>query len=439
MNIKNRLLTALWVAGMAACGGGTAVGPTLPNAQEQLDNLNAKYDSNSNQSTSAAVPGASTESIQSIFMDELTTGAEEIIADVVTYYQKSFFLENAIETDTSQNANGNTIVTVRHEAHGLHIGDKVTVKNPVQDANGIAPASLSKSNPITAVTPDTYQLSVQGSANQSGLANMDVSVDYLIRGCIGKYNSIGSTISTKINSNKIENLEVFYTTLTVAQAMQGCAPEFYGENITTKYYKKIDSGYELVAQNVDGGDYSMVYGRWVLPSVGLNSTPAPAPVPPAAPASASASAPASAPASASAVDTLAGNIGKLVNYQDTKKLQNNGYTLVSYRIAPDTASSVFVIITLKNYSNADTLMTTEVNIYAKAAKGYQLIKRQIDYNNALRNRVEISKFTTPPDIASFATKNGFSAAKAEDIKLKCKSMLFLNCAQNYMPLAYVFE
>ncbi len=434
MNIKNMLLTALWVVGMVACGGGTAVGPTLPSAQAQLDNLNTKYDSNTNQPTSAAVPGASTESIQSIFMDELTTGAEEIIADVATYYQKSFFLKNALETDTSQNANGNTIVTVHHEAHGLHIGDKVTIKNPVQNANGIAPASLSKSNPITAVTPDTYQLSVQGSANQSGLANMDVSVDYLIRGCIGKYNSIGSTISTKINSNKIENLEVFYTTLTVAQAMQGCTPKYY-EGITTKYYKKIGNGYELVAQNVDGGDYSMVYGPWVLPSVGLNSTPAPAP--PAAPASASASA--SAPASASAVDTLAGNIGKLVNYQNTKKLQNNGYTLVSYQIAPDTVSSVFVIITLKNYSSTDTLMTTEANIYAKAAKGYQLIKRQIDYNNALRNRIEISKFTTPPDIVSFATKNGFSAANAADIKLKCKSMLFLNCAHNYMPLAYVFE
>jgi hypothetical protein len=108
MNIKNMLLTALWVAGMAACGGGTAVGPTLPSAQAQLDNLNAKYDSNSNQPTSAAVPGASTESIQSIFMDELTSGAEEIVADVVTYYQKSFFLKNAIEK--AQMAYGDSIV-----------------------------------------------------------------------------------------------------------------------------------------------------------------------------------------------------------------------------------------------------------------------------------------------------------------------------------------
>jgi len=242
---------------------------TLPTTQTQLDNLNAKYDSNNNQSSSAAVQGGSTESIQSIFMAELTSGAKEIIADVVTYYQKSFFLKNAIETDTAKNANGSTTITVHHDAHGLHIGDRVTFRNAMLDANGISPASLNKSFQITAVTSDTYQLVVQGSANQVGLANMDVSVDYLIANCIGKYSSLESSISPKINSIKIENLDVFFTTSTVAQAMRGCAPE-YGESVTTKYYKKIAGGYELVAQNVAAGDYSMVYGAWKLPRVGLS-------------------------------------------------------------------------------------------------------------------------------------------------------------------------
>ena len=122
-----------------------------------------------------------------------------------------------------------------------------------------------------------------------------------------------------------------------------------------------------------------------------------------------------------------------------KKLQKNGYTLVSYRIAPDTASSVFLIITLKNYSNSDALMTTETDIYAKADTGYQLVKRQIDYNNELRIRVEISKFAIPPDIVSVATKNGFSDAKAADIKLKCKDMLFVSCTYTYMPLVNIFD
>ena len=132
--------------------------------------------------------------------------------------------------------------------------------------------------------------------------------------------------------------------------MRGCIPEFYGENITKKYYKKIPTGYELVAQNVDAGDYSMVYGAWKLTGEGLSS----------------------------ASDKLSGNIGKLINYADTRKLQNNGYTLVSYQIAPDTASSVFIIVSLKNYGSNDVLMTTETNIYGKAATGYQLIKRQIN-------------------------------------------------------------
>ena len=84
-------------------------------------------------------------------------------------------------------------------------------------------------------------------------------------------------------------------------------------------------------------------------------------------------------------------------------------------------------------------MTTETNIYAKATTGYQLIKRQIDYNNPLRNRVEITNFATPPDIVNFAIKNGFTDAKAADIKIRCKGMLFLSCAHDYIPLAYVFE
>lgn len=412
MKIKNRLWAALCVAAMAACGGGTAVSPTLPGTQAQLDNLNSKYDSNNNQSTSAAVPGSSTESIQSIFMDELTNGSQEIIADVVTSYQKSYFLKNAIETDTATNANGRTTITVHHDAHGLHTSDKVTVKNAMLDANGIAAASLNKSFPITAVTSDTYQLVVQGSANQTGLANIDVSVDYLIANCVGKYNSLESAISTQKNAIAVENLDVFYTTLTVAQSMRGCAPQ-YSESVTTKYYKKTNGGYELVAQNVAKGEYSMVYGAWKLPSDGLNS--------------------------ASNSTTLTGNIGKLINYENTKKLQNNGYTLVSYRIAPDTASSVFIVITLNNYSNSGALMTTENNFYAKADTGYQLIKRQIDYNNELRNRVEISKFATPPDILSVATKNGFSDAKAADIKLKCKDMLYVSCTHTYMPLVNIFD
>lgn len=410
MNINNVLLAALCALVMAACGGGAAVSPTLVSTQAQLDNLNAKYDANSNQSTSAAVKGSSTESIQSIFMAELSSGAEEMIADVTTYYQQSVFLKNAIETNTATNANGSTTLTVHHRAHGLHLGDKVSVKSADQDANGIAAASLNKSNPVVAVTADTYQLAVQGSANRIGYANIDVAVDYLITDCVGKFNSLESALSEKTNTNKIENLEVFYTTSTVAQTMRGCAPEYYGDNITTKYYKKITGGYELVAQNVDAGDYSTVYGTWTLPSEGLNSAAA----------------------------TLVGDIGKLINYANTKKLQNNGYTLVSYRIAPDTASSVFLIITLKSYTNNDVLMTTETNIYAKSDAAYQLIKRQVDYNNSLRNRVEISKFAAVPDIVTFATKNGFSDAKAADIKRKCQGMLFLTCARNYMPLVNLF-
>ena len=410
MNIKNSLLAVLCVLGMAACGGGAAVSPTAPTTQAQLDNLNAKYDSDSNQSASAAVTGSSTESIQSIFMDELKNGSKEIMADVATYSQKSHFLQNAIATDTATNANGSTTITVHHDAHGLHVGDKVTVKNATLDANGIAVASLNKSNSVTAITADTYQMLVQGSASQTGLANINVSLNYLIADCIGKYNSIESAISEKIHTIKIENLEVFYTNLIITQRMRGCAPEYYGENLTKKYYKKIASGYELVAQNVNAGDYSMVYGAWKLPSDGLNS----------------------------ASKTLAGDIGKLINYANTLKLQNNGYTMVSYRIAPDTASSVFLIIDLKNYTNNDTLMTTETNIYGKAEKGYQLIKRQIDYNNTLRNRVEIFNFGAPPDILSFATKNGFSEANAAEIVPKCKDIMFLTCVRNYMPLANLF-
>jgi len=410
MNIKNRLLIVLCVVGMAACGGGAAVSPTAPSTQRQLDNLNAKYDFDSNQSASAAVTGSSTESIQSIFMDELKTGSKEIMADVATYSQKSHFLENAIATDTATNANGSTTITVHHDAHGLHVGDKVTVKNATLDANGIAVTSLNKSNSVTAITADTYQMLVQGSASQTGLANINVSLNYLIADCIGKYNSIESPISEKIHTIKIENLEVFYTNLTIAQKMRGCAPEYYGENLTKKYYKKIAGGYELVAQHVNAGDYSMVYGAWKLPSDGLNS----------------------------ASKTLAGDIGKLINYANTLKLQNNGYTMVSYRIAPDTASSVFLIIDLKNYSSSDTLMTTETNIYGKAEKGYQLIKRQIDYNNTLRNRVEIFNFGAPPEILSFAIKNGFSEANAAEIVPKCKDIMFLTCARNYMPLANLF-
>ncbi len=410
MNSKNRLLAALCVVTLAACGGGAAVSPTLTSTSTQLDNLNAKYDVNSQQSTSAAVAGSSTESIQSIFMDELKTGSQEIIADVATYSQKSFFLQNPIATDTATNANGGSTITVRHPAHGLHPGDKVSFKNVVQNANGIAAANLNKSYPISAITADTYQLTVQGSASLSGLANIDASVDYLIADCIGKYNSIESTISEKIYTNKIENLEVFYTALTVAQSMRNCSPKFYGENTTNKYYKKISAGYELVAQNVGAGDYSMVYGTWNLPADGLNSIS----------------------------KKLTGDIGKLINYADTRKLENKGYTLVSYQIAPDTASSVFLLLTLKNYTSNDVLMTTETNIYAKAAAGYQLIKRQIDYSNDLRNRVEILNFSSPPDIGSFATKNGFSETKAADIKLKCTGMMFLTCARNYMPLADIF-
>ena len=427
MKIKSMLLTVLCVMGIVACGGGTAVSPTLPSTQAQLDNLNAKYDSNSGQPTNAAAPGSSAESIKSIFMAELASGSGEIIANVATFYQKSFFLRNAIETDTATNANGSTTLTVYHKAHGLHIGDKVSVKNADQSANGITPASLSRSNRVTAVTMDTYQLTVQGRASQIGLANIDVSVDYLVADCIGKYNSIESAISKTKDTNRIENQEVYRTTTTVAQSMQGCSPEYFGENVTTKYYKKIADGYELVAQNVDAGDYSMVYGSWLLPSDGLTW-----PLP-------SASAPASAPAPAPDLGLKATAIGKLINFENTRKLQNNGYTLVSYQVAPDTASSVFVIITLKNYSNNDALMTTESNIYAKATTGYQLIKRQIDYNNALRNRVEITNFSIPPDIVNFAVKNGFTDAKAADIKIRCKSMLFLSCAHDYMPLAYVFE
>ena len=412
MNLKNWLLAALCVVGLTACGGGTAVTATLPTTQTQLDNLNAKYDSNNNQSTSAAVAGSSTESIQSIFMDEIKTGSQEIIADIVASYQKSYFLKKAIGTDTATNANGSTTITVHHDAHGLHLGSKVTIKNAMLDANGITAANLNKSFPVTAVTLDTYQLVVQGSASQTGLANTDVSVDYLIANCVGKYNSLESAISTQKNAIRIENLDVFYTTLTVAQSMRGCAPQ-YSESLTTKYYKQISGGYELVSQNVADGEYSMVYGTWKLPSDGLNS--------------------------ASTSTTRTGDIGKLINYENTKKLQNNGYTLVSYQIAPDTASSVFVVITLKNYSNSAALMTTETNFYAKADTGYQLIKRQIDYNNDARNRVEISKFATPPDIVSIATKNGFTDAKAADIKLKCKDMLFVSCARNYMPLVNIFD
>jgi sugar lactone lactonase YvrE len=413
-----------------ACGGGSATVPTAATSKPQSDylisaeavnpqigDLTSKINLATSQATSKAVAGTASISIQALASSNAQKGSPELLADMVSYQRKNFSLVNPIKTDVSRNVDGRTTITVFHEAHGLRLGDKVAVKNQsaildntVANFNGVPVTNLSTWNYVIPVHPDRYELTVEGVANKTGFADLNVSVDYLVVDCSGKFDYLQTPLSTKPLSSSVEGFQVYSSTTTVASRLKGCSPEYYGDTKTTKYFKKnLSANYELVAQEVAGGDYSFVSGKWDLPADPLQSGDA----------------------------VTEKTIGKLKNFTDKTLSYTDGYAIASFVPKKNTASSVFLFSYLRNYADNDVLLSTETDIYAPiigdTAGSMGLIKKLIDYNNVQKTLVEIQNFIPAPDVADFAIQNGYSASDAAKIKLGCKDLLLLSCIRYYMP------
>jgi len=428
------LIAALGL-GLSACGGGSASTPgvasTSPQAtylatsetvNPQINDLTEKINLATGQSTPNAVQGIAPISLKALASSEAEKGSPELLADMVSYQRKAVYLLNPIKTDIARNANGKTTITVLHQAHGLHLGDRVAFKNLPElidglpfSINGIAGTKFSQWNYVIPVHPDRYEITVDGSTNVTSSASLDISVEYLIVDCSGRFNYLKTPISDKPLPISVEGVQVYNSTTTVASRLQGCAPEYYGDTKTVKYYKKdLAASYELVAQEIAGGDYSFVLGKWDLPDELLRSD--------------------------DAVNEK--TIGKLKNYTDKTRSYTDGYAIASFLPKKNTSSSVFLFSYLRNYADSGVLMSTETDIYAPipgdATGSMGLIKKIIDYNNTQKTFVEIQNFIPAPDVATFAVQNGYSASEAAEIKLTCKDLLLLSCIRYYMPGANVF-
>jgi len=434
--VKRRLLSraALLALGMlfTACGGGSSSTPEVANSKVQAaastvseptnaqsTNLNSKFDFVSNQPTATAVAGATSISIQSFATSEALNGTPELLADMVSYQRKSVFLKNPMVTDVSSNSAGKTTITIFQKAHGLNRGDKMAIKNiPVSSngtsftVNGISVESLSRWVDVAPLNNDYYAITVMASANRSGPTGLDINVDYIIASCTGKFNYLKTSLSNKPLADRVEGFFVYATTTKVASHLNGgCSPEYYGDVSTIKYYKSGTAvgSYELVAQEIGGGDYSYVVGEWDLSSEPLKSGPV----------------------------ITEKTVGKLLNFTNKNRLLTDGYTLLSYTSGMDSATTVFLFTYLKSYSDGNILMTTETNVYAQSASSstptLELIRKQIDYNNPEKTQVVISNFIAAPDVEKLATQNGYSATDAAKIKSSCIGMLLLSCVRYYMP------
>ena len=428
-------LIAALSLGLGACGGGSSSTPgvasTTPQVtylaisetvNPQINDLTAKINLATGKATSNAVQGIAPISLKALASSEAEKGSPELLADMVSYQRKTFYLLNPIKTDIGRNVGAKTTITVFHQGHGLHLGDKVAFKKlPVTAAgstisiNGIAGANLSQWNYAIPVNPDRYEITVDGSTSSTGLASLDISVEYLIVDCTGRFNYLKTAISDKPLPISVEGEQVYSSTTTVASRLQGCSPEYYGDTKTTKYYKKdLVASYDLVAQEVAGGDYSFVLGEWDLPADPLQSGDA----------------------------VTERTIGKLKNFTDKTRSHTDGYAIASFMPKKNTSSSVFLFSYLRNYADSGVLMSTETDIYAPipgdATGSMGLIKRMIDYNNSQKTFVEIQNFIPAPDVATLAIQNGYSASDAAKIKLSCKDLLLLSCVRYYMPGVNVF-
>ena len=428
-------LIAALSLGLGACGGGSSSTPgvasTTPQVtylaisetvNPQINDLTAKINLATGKATSNAVQGVASISLKALASSEAEKGSPELLADMVSYQRKTFYLLNPIKTDIGRNVGAKTTITVFHQGHGLHLGDKVAFKKlPVTAAgstisiNGIAGANLSQWNYAIPVHPDRYEITVDGTTSSTGLASLDISVEYLIVDCTGRFNYLKTAISDKPLPISVEGEQVYSSTTTVASRLQGCSPEYYGDTKTTKYYKKdIVASYDLVAQEVAGGDYSFVLGEWDLPADPLQSGDA----------------------------VTERTIGKLKNFTDKTRSHTDGYAIASFLPKKNTSSSVFLFSYLRNYADSGVLMSTETDIYAPipgdATGSMGLIKRMIDYNNSQKTFVEIQNFIPAPDVATLAIQNGYSASDAAKIKLSCKDLLLLSCVRYYMPGVNVF-
>ena len=421
--------------GLGACGGGSSSAPVAPSAKPQvtylaasetvnpqITDLSAKINLATGQATSNAVQGIAPMSLKALAASQVEKGSPELLGDMVSYQRKTFYLLNPIKTDIDRNVGAKTTLTVFHQAHGLHLGDKVAFKNlPVAtdgsaiSINGIPGTNLSQWSYVIPVHPDRYEVTVDGSTNKTGSASMDISVEYLIVDCSGRFDYRQTPISNKPLPTSVEGVQVYNLTTTVASRLKGCSPEYYGDTKTTKYYKKDPAAnYELVAQEVAGGDYSFVLGKWDLPVEPLQSGDA-------------------------VIEKI---IGKLKNFTDKTRSNTDGYAIASFLPKKNTKSSVFLFSYLRNYADSGVLMSTETDIYAPlvgdATGSMGLIKKTIDYNDIQKTFVEIQNFIPAPDVADFAIQNGYSASDAAKIKLSCKDLLLLSCIRYYMPGVNVF-
>jgi sugar lactone lactonase YvrE len=428
-------LLAVLSAFLCACGGGSSSVPEVANSKPQtsylvssetvnpqINDLSAKINLATGQATTSAVRGTAPISLKALATTQAVKGSPELLADMVSYQRRMAYLLNPIKTDVDKNTGSKTTITVFHTAHGLHLGDKVAFKNlpiptdgSIFSLNGIEGTKLTQWNYIVPVHPDRYEITVDGIANKTGLAGLDISVEYLIVDCSGKFDYRQTPISDKPLPNSVEGIQVFSATTTVASRLKGCSPEYYGDTNTTKFYKKDSTNnYQLVAQEVEGGDYSFVLGKWDLPAEPLQSGDA----------------------------VIEKTIGKLKNFTDKTRSHTDGYAIASFLPKKNTASSVFLFSYLRNYADNDALMSTETDIYAPivgdATGSMDLIKKLIDYNNTQKTLVEIQNFIPAPDVADFAIQNGYSASDAATIKRSCKDLLLLSCIRYYMPGVSVF-
>jgi hypothetical protein len=355
---------------LTACGGGASSGVAAADAQALP---NAASNSSTGTGTSAGnSTGSSVDSANFVqFWNDNAASAFKNTGQFTAFFYKELPTSKLDSSVLSIDKNsGKTTLKIRQDNHGSANGDLVSISNLQLPLHGIDPKNINTTHTITLIDIHYFAISVLGVATSTAQESFNAKLSYKILDCYGSQVIEKSSLEKTLQFN--EGLPLIKTKTVVSTTLNNCSPPT-SQFTTYRYYTQNNyclsngfcgTNYELVRQEIVGGLYAFPQDWFInlVPNGSLKSGDK-------------------------------GDLGVLLNYNDSARTDKQGKTVLSYEVLPDTCCSVVMVLNSKTFDANGALIVEVKDFYGKAASTtglpYSLIKTVANYNNPLKNEVVV--------------------------------------------------
>lgn len=354
---------------LSGCGGGASSGVSAASQTPPTAASNSSSGTGAGVGTSAGTSVDSANFVQ--FWNDNASSAFKSTGQVKTFFYKELPTSKLDSSVLSIDKNsGKTTLKIRQDNHGSANGDLVSISNLQLPLHGIDPKNINATHTITLIDIHFFAISVLGVATSTAQESFNAKLSYKILDCYGNQVIEKSPLEKTLQLN--EGLPLIKSKTVVSTTLNNCSPPT-SQFTTYRYYTQntyclsngfCGANYELVRQEIVGGLYAFPQDWFInlVPNGSLKSGDK-------------------------------GDLGVLLNYNDSARTDKQGKTVLSYEVLPDTCCSVVLVLNSKTFDSNGTLIVEVKDFYGKSASTtglpYSLFKTIANYNNPLKNEVVV--------------------------------------------------